>query len=186
MCCAMGRACLALHSGVSSQHAAWGLPVVTNTLWHLTALGSWCVLPAEPRPAQVDSIYSEVRGDWEVEANQYQSVAAAALDASTTDNEHQAIGQADVCPSRTSTYHSHSWAARRCITCHHGLPTLCTRVAEHYASAGASAAAAQGAPKDCCACPCQCALCRAYASTYMSCTRRTPCSFLRCRHDHAQ
>lgn len=37
-----------------------------------------------------------MRGDWEAEANQYQSVIAAALEASSTDNEHQAISKYDV------------------------------------------------------------------------------------------
>jgi hypothetical protein len=42
---------------------------------------------------QVEAAYSQVRGDWEAEAGQYQSVAAAALEASSTDNEHQTIGK---------------------------------------------------------------------------------------------
>jgi hypothetical protein len=61
------------------------------------AVGACCLL--NHVPAQVEAIYSEVRGDWEAEANQYQSVAAAALEASTTDNEHQTIGEAGMCAS---------------------------------------------------------------------------------------
>lgn len=42
---------------------------------------------------QVELAYSQVRGDWEAEATQYQPVMAAALEASSTDNEHQTVGK---------------------------------------------------------------------------------------------
>jgi hypothetical protein len=40
-----------------------------------------------------------VRGDWEAEANQYKTVLAAALEASSTDNEHQTISKYDTQPA---------------------------------------------------------------------------------------
>lgn len=43
---------------------------------------------------QVELAYSQVRGDWEAEAaSHYLSVIAAALEASSTDNEHQTAGE---------------------------------------------------------------------------------------------
>jgi hypothetical protein len=41
----------------------------------------------------VEEAFRQVRGDWVAEANQYQSVIAAALEASSTDNEHQTISK---------------------------------------------------------------------------------------------